>query len=669
MFVVSGAAAAWRFARRSPVKWATALALACVIGLSMVGAGRAAEGPVPLKRGVVQIGGGMAGAARSYAYYVPRTANLNGYNLLVFALPDNGQTAEEFARASGWTQLADRDGFVIIFPEAANKTWSPNSGDEDEYLKAVYNEGPRNLMADAPAGAGPGGGQGGAQAPAARAPGQDLPARARPADDEGPARPPQRGGPRAGAWQPWNYFTGAGAGAVAAQEFAMNNPGLVAAVATLNGVAYPAQYARSEEPAQGYWLNQRGGKTAMPAYRPAKKDVPVPAWLFTSGQPNPAQARLETYWKHSDATPAAGASRAIGGFQTAVYSNATNPVQQVRTTVVPAGTAYGPAMTAAIWDFFSHTARWSDSPNGTLGTMMTQAEVNQTFQVRDAQVGDRTYKYYVKTPSSYVKGGKALPLVVDLHGAGFPAWMYLSQIKMHEVGEKEGFVTVYINGQQNRWDFTTPEGPDDKAIRQVIDEVAANYGIDRSRVYLQGFSFGSGMTFEEGITHPTTFAAISPNSGIGDFTPEVMNFVAALKAKNDVLLPVMVVYGAVDGGGSTDGQIPAEGVIRNAVDLLKKYNHITTPDRIVRYDSPNASPYDILVPGGKLTATGAGGGWKEPRFRRYDYLSAGAQPLPLFSLVWVTDMPHGSYNGQAQTIWDYFKQWRRNPDGSLAYAK
>jgi hypothetical protein len=131
----------------------------------------------------------------------------------------------------------------------------------------------------------------------------------------------------------------------------------------------------------------------------------------------------------------------------------------------------------------------------------------------------------------------------------------------------------------------------------------------------------------------------------------------------------MIVYGAVDGGGSTDGQIPAQGVIRNAVDLVKKYNNITTADRIERYNSPNAAAYDILVPGGKLTASGVDAQWKSARFRRYDYLSADPRPQPLFSMVWVTDMPHGSYAGQAQTIWDYFKMWKRNPDGTLAYSK
>src|SRR5258707_9326575 len=110
-----------------------------------------------------------------------------------------------------------------------------------------------------------------------------------------------------------------------------------------------------------------------------------------------------------------------------------------------------------------------------------------------------------------------MPLVISLHGGGYPAWMFLNQIKWQDVGEKEGFITVYLNAPGNRWTFSSPETDSIKAITQLIDQVAAAYSVDRTRVYLQGFSVGSGTTFVTGITHPQLFAAVSPNSGIGDF--------------------------------------------------------------------------------------------------------------------------------------------------------
>ncbi|MDB5461480.1 MAG: Poly(3-hydroxybutyrate) depolymerase-like protein, partial [Caulobacteraceae bacterium] len=584
---------------------AAALAL-IVAALALPHPAQAADAP-SLKRNVISVGGGMAGQNRAYSYYASSKANRQGYNFLVYALHDNGQTAEQFAATSGWIKVAEDNGFVVIFPEAQDKTWSPFSSDENAYLKAVYDHASTHLTADAPGQAD--------NRPARPAPAEPLNRGV--AGDEPAAALRRPAGPvRYGTWQPWQYMTGAGAGGRVAQEFAMDNPGLITAVATLDGVAYDAAFAKGDETAQGYFENQRGGKMVVPAWRPLKKDVPVPAWLFTTGAPTAAEMRLADYWKHANAVSGSPATRTIGGFTASVYANSTNPVEQVRVTTVPAGARYDEAMASAIWaQFFGHTARWTSSPNGEVGAMMTEPEVNKAFEIHTTTVGDRTYKYYVKTPSTYRKG-QSLPLVLSLHGAGYPAWMYLSQVRWHEVGEKEGFVTVYLNGQQNRWDFTKPEAEDAKAIEKVINEVAAEYGVDRTRTYLQGFSFGSGMTFVEGITHPKLFAAISPNSGIGDFTPDIQAWVADLKTKGDVRMPTMVVYGSVDGASSTDGLIPAEGVLRNSINLLKNYNNIKTADKIARFNSPYTAAYDVLTPGGKASVTKPNAQYKAMAFNR-----------------------------------------------------
>jgi poly(3-hydroxybutyrate) depolymerase len=594
-----------------------------------------------LRRVQFSVGGGMHAANRSFAYYVSSKANHDGYNQLVYALHDDGQTPEQFAQSSGWIKLAEDNGFVVIFPEPANKAWSPFSHDEDEYLHLVQQVTLNRLTAD------PGPGE---TAPPRRGEGGAAGAGARPIP--------------IGSWQPWQYFTGVGSGARVAQEYAMNHPGLVAAVATLDAVVYPASFARGDQVSQGELQNQLGLKTNLPRYRPLKKDVPVPAWLFTAGAPNPAQAKLVDYWKHADAVAAAPRPETIGGFQTAIYTSPQNTAQQVRVTVAPAGARYDPAMTAAIWGYFGHLARYTSSPEGEVGTMLTLPEVRQQFEERHVKVGDRDYLYWVKTPSSYAKG-KSMPLVIGLHGHGFPAWMYLSQIKMHEVGEKEGFITVYLNAPQNAWRLDRPDNEDSQAVAQLIDDMAANYGVDRTRVYLQGFSNGSGRTFINGVAHPQLFAAVSPNSGLGDWDPTILQRIDQLKAQG-LHIPMIVFYGSQDRQTTTDGLIPAKGVLRNVIDIVKSYDGITTPDRTQPYLSANAPPYDILVPGGKLTSSGVAAGYPKGRFQRYDYATPDGKPM--FSFVWVLDLPHGQTRGEAQMEWDFFKHWKRNPDGSVTYT-
>jgi len=600
----------------------------------------------------------LNGADRAYSYFVPSKYDPAGFNFVVFALHDNGQTAEEFAERSGWVKLAEENNFVVVFPDVEGKGWAPNSGGEDTYLKAVYDSVTTHLTPTAPE----------------SAPG--------PAAHEGGNRGGGEGGNRGGGeggghrvarvptWPAFQYLTGAGAGATVAQEFAINHPGLFAAVATLDGAPYDAAYAHGSEPAQNYLEHLRPGKNVDPVWKQAKKDVPVAVWLFSGGSPTPAQAKEADYWRHADGTAANAATRAIGGLQTAVYSNAANPSQEVRVTALPVGAAYDEALSGAIWkELFAHVARWTSSANGDLGSLLTEADVTKTFEVRTVDVGGgaEPYKYYLKLPASY-RPGQSLPLVVAAHGVNLPAWQYLSQIKMHEVGEKEGFITAYPAGHQNRWDFSKPDNPDLRFIQKLVDDVAATYGADRGRIYLQGFSFGSGLTYATGIAHPELFAAISPNSGIGPMPKDIEAAADQQRAKGFVRLPTMIVFGAVDSASSVDGLIPADGVLRGAIDEIKAYNHLATPDKVERINSVNTAPYDALVPGGKLIAGGRDAHYPDGRYKDYRYLSDGPNPLPLFDFVWVADLTHGDFPEEAQLEWSFFKNWRRNPDGSLSYS-
>jgi poly(3-hydroxybutyrate) depolymerase len=632
----------------------------------------ATEGPLVRNRLSVD------GRDRSYYYYVSSKADKKGFNFIVYALHDNGQTAEEFAESSGWKKVAEKNGFVVVFPEAAESSWAANSGGEDRYLKAVYDDASTHMQLPA-AGAGAhnfGPPRGGADAAGGGAPPREGagPAGAggrdregANAEGEGNNRRDDGRPPRVMTWFPFQYLTGVGAGGRVAQEFATDYPGVYAAVATLNATPFNAQYANGNEPAQGYFQQMRL-KNAAPVWKQLKKDVPVAVWLFNSHQPSAAETKLADYWKHVDRVSNDGSETTLAGFSTVTYKNSANAAQQVRLSTIPTSSKPDEAMASAIWnDFFSHVARWTSSPNGDLGTLLTQAEVNDSFDVRPITVDGKPYKYYLKRPSSYEKG-KSLPLVIAAHGHGYPAWLYLSQIKMHEVGEKEGFLTAYLEGPGPGWEFKSPDGADAQFVQKVIADAEQAYGADPGRVYMQGFSLGSGLSYMMGITHPRLFAAVSPNSGIGPMSKEVEARVADVKAQTDFRIPMIMVYGNVDSGGSVDGKIPAQGVIRGAFDEIKAYDHITAPDRTELFNSDNSEPYEVLTPGGKLVRGGADKRYPKGRFEIYRYTSADPKPLNLFSFVWVEDMAHGGDPRQAQLEWDYFKQWRRNADGSLSYT-
>jgi poly(3-hydroxybutyrate) depolymerase len=598
-----------------------------------------------LHRGMVSVDG----QDRDYFYYIPASADRVGFNQVVYALHDDGQTAAQFAQQSGWTRVADAGGFVVVFPEAQQKQWGPMSGGEDAYLKAVLSHAGTHMTLDPPPGGQGGGRRGGGEGGAGPGGGGR--------GGDGP--------PRIRTWAPFQYLTGVGAGARVAQAFAMNHPGLYAAVATFGPGAFDEAYAKGSEPAEGNLLHLWGGKALTPVWKQQKNQVPAAIWLFGAGG---VDARQSGYWKQADHVAAAGAQATFGRFPTTVFTAAENPAQQVRTTVLPAGAHFDEAAASVIWnDLFAKVARWTSSPNGDLGHMLTKAEVEKAFEIRTLQVGDRTYTYYVKTPSSYRKG-QALPVVLCAHGFGFPAWQYLSQIRMHEVGEKEGFITVYLQGQRDAWNFDDPAGPDASYVQAVAAAMKADYGVDPGRVYMQGFSFGSGLTYAMGVAQPQLFAAVSPNSGIGPMPKDVEARISEVKAKSDLRIPMMLVYGTADRGGTVDGELPDKGILQGALDEMKAYNRISTPDTARPFHSSTGPDYRVLVPGGVLKGEGVDARYPQGRFRTWTYASADPTPRDLLKFVWVLDLTHGGDPREAQLEWDYFKHWRRNPDGSLAYS-
>ena len=141
-----------------------------------------------------------------------------------------------------------------------------------------------------------------------------------------------------------------------------------------------------------------------------------------------------------------------------------------------------------------------------------------------------------------------------------------------------------------------------------------------------------------------------------------------IKAKGDIRIPMMIVYGDVDAGGSVDASIPAQGILKDAIDEMKAYNHITAPDQARTVNSINAKPYEELTPGGELKRTAVDARFPDGRFKVYQYASADPKPLNLLDFVWVTDLPHGADLREANLEWDYLKHWRRGANGALSYA-
>lgn len=124
------------------------------------------------------------------------------------------------------------------------------------------------------------------------------------------------------------------------------------------------------------------------------------------------------------------------------------------------------------------------------------------------QFGGKARSYILHLPTG---GGTKLPLMFILHGFGMTAADQQNGVKMDVISDREKFIVAYPNAIDKNWDQTGDS--DWKFILAVLDSIDAKHSVERSRVYLAGFSQGAGMAHAGGCRYADKFAAIAPVSG------------------------------------------------------------------------------------------------------------------------------------------------------------
>jgi predicted peptidase len=142
-------------------------------------------------------------------------------------------------------------------------------------------------------------------------------------------------------------------------------------------------------------------------------------------------------------------------------------------------------------------------------------------------------KYLLFLPEGYEKTDKSWPLVLFLHGSG-ESGNDLPKVKLHGppkiVETKKDFPFIVVSPQ------SPGRGWDPAALNALLDDVEANYRVDKERVYLTGLSMGGFGTWALAAFAPNRFAALVPICGGG-------NPADAPRLKN---IPVWVFHGAKD---------------------------------------------------------------------------------------------------------------------------
>lgn len=129
----------------------------------------------------------------------------------------------------------------------------------------------------------------------------------------------------------------------------------------------------------------------------------------------------------------------------------------------------------------------------------------------------RTCRYLVRLPRGFGGEESARPLLIYLHGSGEMKKSVRSLRKTDPVAFMDGtisaddfpFIVVSPKTDAGPWN---PDRLVD-LLDELLNDRESRWKIDRSRIYLTGFSMGGFGTWETGMMYPDRFAAIVPVAG------------------------------------------------------------------------------------------------------------------------------------------------------------
>ena len=181
-------------------------------------------------------------------------------------------------------------------------------------------------------------------------------------------------------------------------------------------------------------------------------------------------------------------------------------------------------------------------------------EAQQTIDYTITHDGlQREYILYV--PASYT-GDEPVPLLLNFHALGSNAQQQMAFGDFRPIADREGFLVAHPQGTQsesepplNFWNVST-EGVDDVGFTAaIIDSIAADYSVDRKRVYAAGMS--NGGTFSHHLAGLLSDEVAAIASVSGTMTPPMV------VASNPVHpTPVMHIHGTEDPLVPYDGRPP-----------------------------------------------------------------------------------------------------------------
>ena len=188
---------------------------------------------------------------------------------------------------------------------------------------------------------------------------------------------------------------------------------------------------------------------------------------------------------------------------------------------------------------------WVVGPSPECGNP-AQGPARQGWSARSLVSGgrERCYRLYVPADTD---PSWPMPVVVSLHGFLTNPNSHAALSGWQELAEREGFLVVYLQGTSfpQRWNaygaWSAGAVDDVQFLRDTVEHLSTVAAVDRSRVYVNGFSNGGGMSVRIGCEAADAVAAIGSVAGavvdLDGCTPSRALPLMALHGTADPLVP------------------------------------------------------------------------------------------------------------------------------------
>ena len=459
------------------------------------------------------------------------------------------------------------------------------------------------------------------------------------------------------------YLYGCEEGAAIAQMSAMWNPAVYAGLCTIDAEVSDDYVQKA---AQDACVNLDGFEDTTHRCGVLKSDVPLPVWMISDRTQSPEALR---FWKHSICADHCVqlSGDTVAHRRTAAvphpHNNEIAAYEVWESSLPGCAQQAGDSMLHRIWNsFLSRHRRWMGDAGGNL-RMYADPLCDRHVEYHIEKIDGWLREWYTYVPECVrQQPGKPVPLVFACHGYTCNGAIYMEHSGWNRVAEENGFIVVYPTAGYGQmctenaycssdnlplpaWNIfhkdTQPE--EYPFFRYLIDRTAADYPVDRTRIFATGHSLGSLMVQMLGLAMPECFAAIAPCSGIlfSDLEQEPLSL-PEVAARRDTLLPIWMF------GGSEEAFL--------------------VPDRPV---DGNRTAYSLeawLRLNQMEPVSDWADGWHLHE-DRWDDLIYRKNGMPLVGFTRVQDMPHATTEEMSRRIWNEFFSHFSRINGELVYRQ